>query len=199
MNANLTRIVAIEHSADLRRAARHAQVARIDEPARQPRRARASCSCSMSGALASAVGSPHHRIPAMPSYHAESDLGTPVVWAEGERLAVRPLEVTDRDAFAALFDRLSPDSRFRRFHGPKPVLAPRELTYLTDVDHLRHEALAAIDKRDGSIVGVSRYVARVEEPQVADLAIEVADDMQGIGIGTLLAQADHRSRLEQRL
>jgi len=124
----------------------------------------------------------------MPSHHAESDPGTSVVWAEGERLAIRPLEVTDRDAFADLFDRLSPDSRFRRFHGPKPRLAPREIAYLTDVDHVRHEALAAIDKRDGSIIGVSRYVARDQEPQIADLAIEVADDMQGIGIGTLLAR-----------
>ena len=124
----------------------------------------------------------------MSRHHAESDLGTPVVWPEGERLAVRPLEVSDRDAFADLFHRLSPDSRFRRFHGPKPALAPREIAYLTDVDHLRHEALAAIDKRDGSIIGVSRYVARVQEPQVADLAIEVADEMQGIGIGTLLAR-----------
>jgi RimJ/RimL family protein N-acetyltransferase len=124
----------------------------------------------------------------MSEHRAESDPGRPAVWPEGERLAVRPLEVTDRDAFAALFARLSPDSRFRRYHGPKPALAPRELTYLTDVDHRRHEALAVIDRRDGSIVGVSRYVARVEEPRVADLAIEVADDMQGIGIGTLLAR-----------
>jgi RimJ/RimL family protein N-acetyltransferase len=122
----------------------------------------------------------------MSSHRAESDLGTPVVWGEGERLAVRSLEGTDHDAFAALFARLSPDSRFRRYHGPKPVLAPRELAYLTDVDHLLHEALAAIDKRDGSIIGVSRYVAQAQDPRVADLAIEVADDMQGIGIGTLL-------------
>ena len=68
------------------------------------------------------------------------------------------------------------------------MLAPREIAYLTDVDHVRHEALAAIDTRDGSILGVSRYVARPQEPQVADLAIEVADDVQGIGIGTLLAR-----------
>jgi hypothetical protein len=38
VNANVTRLIAIEHSADLQRAARHAQAARDDEPARQPRR-----------------------------------------------------------------------------------------------------------------------------------------------------------------
>ncbi len=124
----------------------------------------------------------------MPRQPSESGLRPAPVWPEGERLAIRPLEATDRDAFEALFARLSPDSRFRRYHGPKPALMPRELAYLTDVDHLRHEALAAIDKRDGSIIGVSRYVGQAQDPRVAELAIEVADDMQGIGIGTLLAR-----------
>ena len=119
---------------------------------------------------------------------AESGLGPAPVWPEGERIAVRPLEASDRDAYAALFARLSPESRHRRFHGPKPVLAPRELTFMTEVDHVGHEALAVIDTRDGSIIGVGRYVACADAPQVADLAIEVADDMQGIGIGTLLAR-----------
>ena len=111
-----------------------------------------------------------------------------LVLADGTRLRLRPLGSEDRDGVAALFARLSPDSRFRRYHGPKPALAPRELTYLTNVDHRRHEALAAIDRRDGSIIGVSRYVAQAEDPHVAHLAIEVADDVQGIGIGTLLAR-----------
>ncbi len=39
MNANLTRTIAIEHSAELQRAAVRAHAARVDEPARQPRRA----------------------------------------------------------------------------------------------------------------------------------------------------------------
>jgi RimJ/RimL family protein N-acetyltransferase len=119
---------------------------------------------------------------------AESRVRPAAVRPEGERLAVRPLEARDRDAFAGLFARLSPDSRYRRFHGPKPALGPRELAFMTNVDHVKHEALAAIDTRDGSIVGVSRYVARADAPRVADVAIEVADDLQGIGIGTLLAQ-----------
>ncbi len=124
----------------------------------------------------------------MRSHRAESDRGAAVVRPGGEGLAVRPLEATDRDAFAALFARLSPDSRYRRFDGPKPALGRRELAFMTDVDHFEHEALAAIDTNDGSIVGVSRYVARADAPRVADVAIEVADDAQGIGIGTLLGQ-----------
>ncbi len=124
----------------------------------------------------------------MRSHCAAVGLGSDAVWPEGERLAVRPLEATDSDAYAALFARLSPDSRYRRFHGPKPALGSRELAYMTEVDHVEHEALAAVDTRDGSIIGVSRYVARADASGAADVAVEVADDMQGIGIGTLLAR-----------
>jgi ribosomal protein S18 acetylase RimI-like enzyme len=101
---------------------------------------------------------------------------------------LRPLEPSDRAGVAALFTRLSPESRRRRFLGPKPELSARELTYLTAVDHRWHEALAAIDRRDGSIVGVARYVGLGERPAAADVAVAVADDLQRQGIGTALAR-----------
>jgi RimJ/RimL family protein N-acetyltransferase len=124
----------------------------------------------------------------MPSQGIDPGLGASPVWPEGERLAIRPIVATDRDAFAELFARLSPESRYRRFHGPKPALGPRELTFMTDVDHVEHEALAVIDTHDGSMIGAGRYVGRADGSRIADIAIEVADDMQGIGIGTLLAR-----------
>jgi len=101
---------------------------------------------------------------------------------------VRPLEPSDRSGLAALFKRLSPESRRQRFLGAKPTLSDRELTYLTNVDHRWHEALAAVDGRDGSIVGVARYVRVPGRPAAADGAIAVADDHQGRGIGTVLVR-----------
>jgi RimJ/RimL family protein N-acetyltransferase len=101
---------------------------------------------------------------------------------------VRPLEPSDRPGLAALFKRLSPESRHQRFLGPKPTLSAQELTYLTTVDHRWHEALAAVDRRDGSIVGVARYVREPDRPAAADGAIAVADDHQGRGIGKVLVR-----------
>ena len=101
---------------------------------------------------------------------------------------VRALGPDDRDALAAAFARLSPESRRRRFLGPKPALSARELTFLTEVDHVRHEALAAIDG-DGSIVAVARYNAWSPREQVADLAVVVIDEWQGRRLGTRLAHA----------
>ena len=108
--------------------------------------------------------------------------------ADGTRLRLRPLGPDDRDGVAALFVRLSPESRYRRFLSPKRELTPRELAYLTDIDHLHHEALAAVDQRDDSIVGVGRYVHIADRPGVADLAVEVTDELQNMGIGTALAR-----------
>lgn len=111
-----------------------------------------------------------------------------LVLADGTRLRLRALGAEDRDGFAALFARLSPESRYRRFLTPKRELTPRELSDLTDIDHVRHEAFVAIDQRDGAIVGVGRYVHVADRPKVADLAVEVTDEWQGMGIGTALAR-----------
>jgi ribosomal protein S18 acetylase RimI-like enzyme len=110
------------------------------------------------------------------------------VW-EGPRIHIRPLEPSDRGGVRGLFDRLSPQSRHRRFLGPKPALSEHELTYLTVVDHRWHEALADIDERDGSIVGIARYARVSGRLGLADVAIAVADDQQRQGIGTALARA----------
>src|SRR6516165_2613346 len=67
----------------------------------------------------------------------------------GTRFSLRPLCVSDREALRTLFARLSPESRRRRFLTGKPKLSDRELTYFTDVDHIRHVALAVIDRKDG--------------------------------------------------
>jgi RimJ/RimL family protein N-acetyltransferase len=118
-----------------------------------------------------------------------------LILANGTRLAIRPLGSADRDGVAALFARLSPESRYRRFLSPKRELTPRELSYLTEIDHLRHEAFAAVDQRDHSIVGICRYAHCADRPGVADLAVEVTDELQNMGIGTALARHTvHRAR-----
>jgi RimJ/RimL family protein N-acetyltransferase len=111
-----------------------------------------------------------------------------LVLANGTRLRFRPISSDDRDRLARLFARLTPESRHRRFLSPKHQLTPHELVYLTDIDHVTHEAIAAVDQRDGSIVGVGRYAKFADRVAVADVAFTVADELQGMGIGTVLAR-----------
>jgi RimJ/RimL family protein N-acetyltransferase len=109
-----------------------------------------------------------------------------LVVANGTRISLRQLGAGDRAGMAALFARLTPESRYQRFLSPKLELTPRELTFFTDIDHLNHEAIAAVDEHDNSIVGVARYVRDAGRADVAELAIEVADAFQRMGIGTAL-------------
>jgi GNAT superfamily N-acetyltransferase len=104
----------------------------------------------------------------------------------GTTLVLRAVERTDRDRIHELFHRLSEESRYRRFLTPKRELDERELAYLSDIDHVSHEAIAAVDQRDGSFAGVVRVVRRSDWRGAADMAIEVADELQHMGIGSCL-------------
>ena len=115
----------------------------------------------------------------MEASHQTSDLDV---------LYVRPIEPSDRAGLVGLFARLSRESRRHRFLAPKHKLSAGELTYLTAVDHWWHEALVAIDWRDGSIVGVARYAGLPDRPGTADTAVAVLDDLHRIGIGTTLSR-----------
>jgi GNAT superfamily N-acetyltransferase len=119
---------------------------------------------------------------------SDAPTGDVLALADGTRVALRPIGAADGDRLAALLARLSPQSRQRRFLSPKRELTSRELAFLTDIDHVRHEAVAAIDPRDGSIVGVARYVRHSKRESAADLAVAVADELHNRGIGTALVK-----------
>jgi len=103
---------------------------------------------------------------------------------DGSAVEVRPIGPADRDLLAEGFERLSPESRYRRFFSPVTKLSERQLDYLTDVDHRDHEALVALNPDSGAAVGVARFVRT--RPRVAEPAIVVADDWQGRGLATQL-------------
>jgi RimJ/RimL family protein N-acetyltransferase len=116
---------------------------------------------------------------------------------DGRVVAVRPLERRDRPLLAAAIRRLSDQSRYLRFGTPKLRMTERELDGLVDVDHHAREALLAIDPLTGRGVAVVRYIRLPGEPGVVELAATVADDWQGVGLGSaLLAGLKRRARDE---
>lgn len=120
--------------------------------------------------------------------------GTSLVLTDNTRLLIRRLGPRDRDALAALFARLSEESRYRRYLTGKRKLTHRELVYLTDTDGFNHEAVAAVDAGDGAILGAARYVRTPERSGAAEVAVEVADEFQNQGIGaTLVAEVVRRA------
>jgi protein lysine acetyltransferase len=139
------------------------------------------------------VFAPKPRLTVRASRAAVTDV---LVLADGTRLRFRPLRSDDRDRLAGLFARLTFESRRRRFLSPKPALTTRELAFLTVIDHVSHEAVAAVDQRDGSIVGVARYVRVPDRLRTAEVAVEVVDEVQSMGVGTeLVARLVDRARV----
>jgi len=70
------------------------------------------------------------------------------------------------------------------------------LTYLSDVDHHDHEAIAAVS-RDGCGLGIARFVRSRNDPHAAEIAIEVIDEWHRRGLATqLLTRLTERARQE---
>jgi RimJ/RimL family protein N-acetyltransferase len=93
--------------------------------------------------------------------------------------------------------RLSPQSRYRRFFTPTSQLSQSQLRYLTEVDHHDHEALVALEPATGHGIGVARFVRSPRDPELAEVAVAVADSWQGRGAGTvLLHRLTERAREE---
>ena len=100
----------------------------------------------------------------------------------------------DRHLIAEAFERLSPESRYRRFFAPLDRLTDEDLDYLTKVDHTDHEALVAVNPENGSIIGAARYI-RSDVPTEAEVAVVVGDPWQRHGVaGTLLEHLVERAR-----
>lgn len=119
------------------------------------------------------------------------------VLRDGSVIHLRPIAPHDRDALEKGFERLSPESRYRRFLTPLKRLSARELNYLTAVDHHDHEALLATEPDNGEAVGVARFVRLADCPQTAEVAITVRDDWHGRGVATvLLRELVSRAQLE---
>ena len=119
----------------------------------------------------------------MPSAESTAEL------RDGRSVLIRPISPDDRTLLSDAFDRMSEESRRRRFLTPATELSAEDLDYLTEVDHRRHEAMIALDPATGRLVGSARYVQVPGERDTAEVAVAVADDWQRRGVATALLGA----------
>src|SRR5690242_13464023 len=97
-----------------------------------------------------------------------------------ELITSRPMRDDDGDRLRRLFDRLSPETRYRRFFSPITRLDDRMVAYLVGVDHVEREAIVALV--DDEIIGVARYDRSHDDSSIAEVAVVVEDAWQGAGV-----------------
>lgn len=112
--------------------------------------------------------------------HWEAD----VLLRDGTTMRIRPILPTDADALQAFHVAQSEESTYFRFFAPLRRLSDRDLRRLVKVDHDDRVALIVLD--GPAIVAVARY-DRVS-PDRAEVAFNVADALQGQGLGSMLLE-----------
>ncbi|MCG6891391.1 MAG: GNAT family N-acetyltransferase [Gammaproteobacteria bacterium] len=113
---------------------------------------------------------------------------TSEILSDGRNVHLRAIRPSDREMLREQFLKLSKASVRDRFFSLKLDLTADELTYFTEVDFNHHVALVA-ELESGSErepVAVGRLVRKSGEPDNAEIAITVADAMQGKGIGKIM-------------
>jgi RimJ/RimL family protein N-acetyltransferase len=107
----------------------------------------------------------------------------------GTEVMIRPIRPDDGPRLSAAYDRLSPESRYKRFLAPKPHLNSTEVEYLVNVDGANHIALVAtpVDHPE-RIIGVARLVRLSEDPSAAEFAVVIGDPWQGEGLASAMLE-----------
>jgi RimJ/RimL family protein N-acetyltransferase len=107
----------------------------------------------------------------------------------GKKVEIRPLGAGDGPALRTAYDRLSDDTKYKRFLAAKPHLTGSDIRYLTHTDSDHHVALAATPAgKPDEIIGVARFVILPNDPRTAEFAITIGDPYQGDGLGSALME-----------
>jgi RimJ/RimL family protein N-acetyltransferase len=107
---------------------------------------------------------------------------------DGTVVDIRAIRPDDKARLAAGHARLSAESQRRRYLAAKPRLTAADLRYLTEIDGHDHVAFVAVlADRPEIIVAVGRFVRLAGDPETAEFAIVVGDELQGQGLGGRLA------------
>jgi len=93
---------------------------------------------------------------------------------DGRSVTIRALKPEDRSAMLSAVGRVSAQSLYRRFFGPKRRFTEKETDFFVNVDFVKHVALVASLDESGrtTIIGGGRYI--VTQPETAELAFATA-------------------------
>lgn len=106
---------------------------------------------------------------------------------DGTKIFFRPIKPSDADMWVELYLSLSSNTKYLRFFSSLPEPDQNMIDRYTKIDYINKFAIVAIINENGQekMIGVVRY-GLDPPPDNAELAVVVADDWQGKGLGTKL-------------
>jgi acetyl coenzyme A synthetase (ADP forming)-like protein len=126
--------------------------------------------------------------------HREAD----VALRDGSTAHVRPARAEDAPAVRAFYERLSPESIALRFFS-RFLNLDVAVAWATEVDFRRRYSLL-VTGGDGRVLAHAGWEREPERPERAEVALAIADAMQGKGLGTImlgqLAEAAEQAGVE---
>ena len=108
---------------------------------------------------------------------------------DGTLVCIRPIRPDDAPRLQESFKLLSPQSIYMRFHEAFSELSDCQAEYFANVDYKRRMAFVGTIQQDGTeeLIGVARYdLLEHSTEEVAECAVVVRDDYQGLGLGMIL-------------
>ncbi len=103
----------------------------------------------------------------------------------GQEVSLRPIRPEDEPMELEMVNRLSKESLYFRFFGFVPKMTHELMTRFTQIDYDREMAIIALIEQKGQeeMIGVVRIIA---DPwgEAAEYAILIADEWQGLGLGS---------------
>jgi acetate---CoA ligase (ADP-forming) len=110
-----------------------------------------------------------------------------VALKDGSSLHLRPIQTSDEEKLQALFSRLSKQTIYLRFHHVLNHMSDEEALRFATVDYVNSFALVGTlgEGKEERIIAVGRF-ARQPGDEKAQIAFEVEDKYQGLGIGSHL-------------
>lgn len=107
---------------------------------------------------------------------------------DGGHYLIRPIQANDRERIVALFNHLSPESRYLRFAHAITKLPDDFLDDILQLDYKQEMALVAVVQSQTKleeVIGISRYVSPRDQ-NICEFSLSVSDAYTAHGVGTHL-------------